>query len=132
MRRDNIILVLRLLTLTIVLLVAVRTRSFDQMTTQNWLAILYPILTGVSFVVTAVFALYYIKVRPIRLVLATIFYFLTETVVLFLLTLTTVPVLTADQARPLIGWARLFMLVALLWLINDGAKMVFGGNSDQK
>lgn len=94
---------------------------------RQWMAILYPLLTAASFMVTVVMALYYVYVRTIRVVFATVFYFSAETTVLALLTLTTGthPALIVDQARPLIVWARMFMLLSILWIIHDGARLIF-------
>jgi len=100
---------------------------------QRWMSILYPLMTATSFLVTVVMALYCARTRITRLMLATVFYFSSETVVLALLTLTTGadPVLNIEQYRPLVAWARVFMWVALLWMARDGAGLIFS-NFDSK
>lgn len=127
MKRENLGLFVRLLLVSLLTVMIVRTRNLEQMDAQDWLGVLYPALTATSFMVTVVMALYYISVRPIRLVLATTFYFVSETVVLAILTLATGadPVLTMSQYRPLVGWARFFMLLSLFWMIYDAAEMIF-------
>ena len=94
---------------------------------QYWMSLLYPVMTATSFMAMVVMLLYYISVRPVRLVLATVFYLASETVVLALLTLTTgaYPVLDIEQYRPLVAWTRFFNWLALIWIIRDGASMVF-------
>lgn len=93
---------------------------------QEWMSILYPVMTATSFMVTIVMLLYYIRVRPVRLVLVTSFFMVAETVVLALLTLTTGthPVLNIDQYRPLVAWARFFQWIAMLWIVHDAARMI--------
>lgn len=100
---------------------------------QRWMSILYPLMTATSFLVTVVMALYCARTRITRLMLATVFYFSSETVVLSLLTLTTGanPVLNIDQYRPLVAWARVFMWIAMLWIARDGARLILG-NFDSK
>lgn len=94
---------------------------------QYWMSILYPIMTATLFLLTVAMLIYYIKVRPIRLTLASASYFASETVVLALLTLTTGahPVLNIEQYRPLVAWARFFNWMAMIWMIRDSAGMVF-------
>lgn len=94
---------------------------------QKWMSILYPLMTATSFVVTVVMAIYCAHTHITRLILAAVFYFSAETIVLALLTLTTGanPVLNIDQYRPLVAWARVFMWLALLWMVRDGAMLVF-------
>ncbi len=114
-------------TLFVALMCVLITVSRSDFSVQHWMSLLYPIMTATCFMATVVMVLYYISVRPVRLVLATAFYLISETVVLALLTLTTGahPVLSVDQYRPLVAWARFFNWLALVWIIHDGAGMVF-------
>lgn len=94
---------------------------------QRWMSVLYPMMTATSFLVTVVMAIYCARTHITRLMLAAVFYFSAETIVLALLTLTTGtnPVLNIEQYRPLVAWARMFMWLTLLWMVRDGAVLVF-------
>jgi ribose/xylose/arabinose/galactoside ABC-type transport system permease subunit len=110
-----------------VLAILMANNSQSRPNVQYWMSILYPIMTATSFMLTVTLLIYYIKIRPIRLTLATSFYFASETIVLALLTLTTGahPVLSIEQYRPLVAWARFFNWMAIVWMIRDSAGMIF-------
>lgn len=114
-------------TLLAILLPMILIASDSGFNVQHWMSLLYPVMTATSFMAMIVMLLYYISVRPVRLVLATVFYLASETVVLALLTLTTGahPVLDIEQYRPLVAWTRFFNWLALIWIIRDGSGMVF-------
>ena len=76
-------------TLLVALMCVLITVSRSDFSVQHWMSLLYPIMTATCFMAAVVMILYYISVRPVRLVLATAFYLISETAVLALLTLTT-------------------------------------------
>lgn len=104
-------------------------RLFEpELNERQRMSILYPVMTATGFLATVVMLLYYISVRPVRLVLSTVFYLASETAVLLLLSLTTGahPVLDdIGQYRSWVVWARLCNWLSLIWMIYEGANMVF-------
>lgn len=87
------------------------------MTTQDAMSLLYPVLTTAVFLNAVLLFLYWLMIRRTRQVLAHVSFFVTEFVVLLLLTLLTGsdPIFDIEKFRYWVVLARFAMLVALLW-----------------
>ena len=103
------------------------------MTTQDAMSILYPVLTTAVFLNAVLLFLYWLMIRRTRQVLAHVSFFVTEFVVLLLLTLLTGsdPVFDIEKFRYWVVLARFAMLVALLWGSLECVRTIFVHSVDR-
>lgn len=94
---------------------------------STWMAIIYPLLSAALAVYLALQCLYYLSVRPIRLVAASTCYFVCEFAVTTMLSLAagSAPVVNFDFLRPWIVVARAGMLLSVWWMIIEMAIMLW-------
>lgn len=103
------------------------------MTTQDAMSLLYPVLTTAVFLNAVLLFLYWLMIRRTRQVLAHVSFFVTEFVVLLLLTLLTGsdPVFDIEKFRYWVVLARFAMLVALLWGSLECVRTIFVHSVDK-
>jgi hypothetical protein len=103
------------------------------MTTQDAMSLLYPVLTTAVFLNAVLLFLYWLMIRRTRQVLAHVSFFVTEFVVLLLLTLLTGsdPVFDIEKFRYWVVLARFAMLVALLWGSLECVRTIFVHSVDR-
>ena len=103
------------------------------MTTQDAMSILYPVLTTAVFLNAVLLFLYWLMNRRTRQVLAHVSFFVTEFVVLLLLTLLTGsdPAFDIEKFRYWVVLARFAMLVALLWGSLECVRTIFVHSVDR-
>jgi hypothetical protein len=103
------------------------------MTTQDAMSLLYPVLTTAVFLNAVLLFLYWLMIRRTRQVLAHVSFFVTEFVVLLLLTLLTGsdPIFDIEKFRYWVVLARFAMLVALLWGSLECVRTIFVHSVDR-
>jgi len=103
------------------------------MTTRDAMSLLYPVLTTAVFLNAVLLFLYWLMIRRTRQVLAHVSFFVTEFVVLLLLTLLTGsdPVFDIEKFRYWVVLARFAMLVALLWGSLECVRTIFVHSVDR-
>jgi len=103
------------------------------MTTQDAMSLLYPVLTTAVFLNAVLLFLYWLMIRRTRQVLAHVSFFVTEFVVLLLLTLLTGsdPICDIEKFRYWVVLARFAMLVALLWGSLECVRAIFVHSVDR-
>ena len=103
------------------------------MTTQDAMSILYPVLTTAVFLNAVLLFLYWLMIRRTRQVLAHVSFFVTEFVVLLLLTLLTGsdPAFDIEKFRYWVVLAGFAMLVALLWGSLECVRTIFVHSVDR-
>jgi hypothetical protein len=103
------------------------------MTTQDAMSLLYPVLTTAVFLNAVLLFLYWLMIRRTRQVLAHVSFFVTEFVVLLLLTLLTGadPAFDIEKFRYWVVLARFAMLVALLWGSLECVRTIFVHSVDR-
>lgn len=103
------------------------------MTTQDAMSLLYPVLTTAVFLNAVLLFLYWLMIRRTRQVLAHVSFFVTEFVVLLLLTLLTGsdPIFDIEKFRYWVVLARFAMLVALLWGSLECVRAIFVHSVDR-
>ena len=100
------------------------------MTTQDAMSILYPVLTTAVFLNAVLLFLYWLMIRRTRQVLAHVSFFVTEFVVLLLLTGSD-PAFDIEKFRYWVVLARFAMLVALLWGSLECVRTIFVHSVDK-
>ena len=97
------------------------------------MSILYPVLTTAVFLNAVLLFLYWLMIRRTRQVLAHVSFFVTEFVVLLLLTLLTGsdPAFDIEKFRYWVVLARFAMLVALLWGSLECVRTIFVHSVDR-
>ena len=103
------------------------------MTTQDAMSLLYPVLTTAVFLNAVLLFLYWLMIRRTRQVLAHVSFFVTEFVVLLLLTLLTGsdPAFDIEKFRYWVVLARFAMLVALIWGSLECVRTIFVHSVDK-
>lgn len=104
------------------------------MTVQDWMAIVYPLVTAALFIYCCLLILYYQTIRPIRLLIAGGLFHGCELATMSLLSLVASDdsLFGIDTLRPYITLTRFLMLPCLGWMIIEMVRLLRGSAKEKQ